>query len=264
VERFLAMMSERQQQALSALEGRHFDVPEPIRALEVKLAPPGGPIGAFYTRPSEDLRKPGAVHYNLERQEMIPIYPEISTAHHEGFPGHHLHLATMTLQSGQLSRFQRQMAFSAGHAEGWALYAERLMLELGLLERPEYVLGMYMQELVRAWRVVVDIGLHLSLPIAPELGFHPGVRWTVERVAEALEHRAFMGPGAAASNALRYAGWPGQAIAYKIGQRVILDARRELSRRPDFDLRAFHARAVGLGAVGLGRLGALLRAPADA
>ncbi len=251
---FLDLMAARQAQAVSELDSVHFAIPAPIRPIDVRRAPPGGPIGAYYQAPSEDLSRPGAICYNLEREEMIPLFPEISTAHHEGFPGHHLHIATRTLLSGQLSRFQRLMAFNTGHNEGWALYAERLMWELGLLERPEYVLGMYMQELVRAWRVVVDIGLHLGLRTAPELAFHPGERWTVPLVEEALRERAHMGPGAAASNALRYAGFPGQAITYKVGQRVILEAREAARARPGFDLRTFHAQVVGLGSVGLDRL----------
>lgn len=261
-EEFLDRMAARQAQAVEALAGVHFDVPPELRRIDVRRAPPGGPIGAYYSAPSEDFSRPGTIFYSLEREEMIPLFPEISTAHHEGFPGHHLHIATSKRAAGQLSRFQRLMVFSTGHAEGWALYAERLMWELGLLERPEYVLGMYIQELVRAWRVVLDIGLHLSLPIAPALSFHAGEIWSVPRVEEALATRAFLAPGAAASNALRYAGFPGQAIAYKLGQRVILEARDALRGRPGFDRRAFHARAVGSGSLGLARLAAHLRAPA--
>ncbi len=257
-EHFLDAMRARQAHAVEILDGVHFAVPPAIRRVEVHRAPPGGPVGAYYQGPSEDLSRPGAIFYSLEREEQIPLFPEISTAHHEGFPGHHLHIGTTVTLGGQLSRFQRLMAHSTGHAEGWALYAEQLSRELGLLERPEHELGMLLQERVRAWRVVLDIGLHLKLPIDPALRFHPGEVWTVELVEQALVQRAGMGPRAAASNALRYAGFPGQAITYKLGQRVILEARERWRGRPGYDPREFHARVLGLGQVGLGRLKTLL------
>ena len=246
-------MAERQQIALASLDGPFFDVPPPARRIDVFVAPPGGPIGAYYSAPSEDFSRPGAVWYSLESPSNIPCFPEISTAHHEGFPGHHLHISTSLYQSERLSRFQRLLASGTGHAEGWALYAERLMRELGFLERPEYVLGMLMAELVRAWRVVVDIGLHLELRIPSDAGFHPGESWRYELAVEALRERAFLAPGAAVSNAVRYLGWPAQAISYKVGQRIVLDLR-EQRRRLDgesFNLKSFHARIVGVGTVGL-------------
>lgn len=250
---FIARMAERQQTALSALDGASFDVPPPARRIDVFVAPPGGPIGAYYSAPSEDFSRPGAVWYSLESPTDIPCFSEITTAHHEGFPGHHLHISTQLYQSERLSRFQRLIAHGTGHAEGWALYAERLMRELGFLERPEYVLGLLMAELVRAWRVVVDIGLHLELPIPASSSFHPGEIWRYELAIEALRDRAFLAPGAATSNAVRYLGWPAQAISYKVGQRVVLDLRDQ-RRRLDgesFNLKSFHARLVGVGAVGL-------------
>lgn len=250
---FIALMQERQHIALSQLDGACFDVPPPARRLEVRVAPPGGPIGAYYNGPSEDFSRPGTVWYSLESHTNIPYFAEISTAHHEGFPGHHLHVSTQLYSAERLSRFQRLIAHNTGHLEGWALYAERLMRELGFLELPEHVLGALLCELVRAWRVVVDIGLHLELCVPDDEPWHPGETWTAALATLALRERAFLAPGAAESNVVRYLGWPAQAIAYKVGERVVLDLREELRRRQgeSFDMKLFHARMVGVGTVGL-------------
>jgi uncharacterized protein (DUF885 family) len=137
-----------------------------------------------------------------------------------------------------------------GHAEGWALYAEELMHELGFIEKPEYVLGMYVNKLMRACRVVVDIGLHLQLPIPG------GGAWGYDRAVAFLVERAFFSPAHARSEVTRYLGWPAQAISYKVGERVILELRAELRARrgASFDLKDFHNRVLNAGSVGLGLL----------
>ncbi|MBT9555480.1 MAG: DUF885 domain-containing protein [Myxococcales bacterium] len=257
---FIALIERCEARALERLDGVHFDVPPLARQLLIKRAPPGaGPIGAYYLAPSADFSRPGGVYYQLEKDTGIPTFDEISTAFHEGFPGHHLQIATQIAQADRLSRFQRLIASNTGHAEGWALYAEQLMHELGFLDRPEYVLGMYVGQLMRALRVVVDIGLHLELPVASEFG--AGGVWSFEAATRVLEERGFMTPDNARSEVTRYLGWPGQAIAYKIGQRVILGLRDE--RRgalgPAFDPRPFHASILNVGSVGLDLLAEWVR-----
>jgi uncharacterized protein (DUF885 family) len=252
---FLDQMRARQQQALDRLDGVHFDVPPGARRLDVRLAPPGsGPIGACYLAPSADFSRPGTILYQLERATQIPVFDEVSTAYHEGFPGHHLQLSIQVALADRLCRFHRLFAACSGYAEGWALYAEHLMHELGFLETPELVLGMHMAQLVRAWRVVVDIGLHLELPVLPEHGGAPGEVWSYARAVEVMHRRAFLTPATAASEVVRYLGWPGQAITYKLGQRTILGLRDASRRRADFDLRAFHRRVLEVGGAGLGVL----------
>jgi uncharacterized protein (DUF885 family) len=251
---FIAAMEARQRQALAALAETHFDVPEVIRRLDVKLAPPGGKVGAYYTQPSEDFSRAGCVWYATGSASTMPIWQEISTAYHEGFPGHHLQVGLQVHLRDRLSRFQRMLAFWPGSSEGWALYAEQLMLELGYFERPEYALGMYAAQLMRAARVVVDIGLHLGLAIPDDFDFHPGEVWTHDLAVAMMQDRALMDREQAEGEVIRYLGWPGQAISYKVGQRVILDAREGLVTRGAMSLREFHSRVLALGSVGLGTL----------
>jgi uncharacterized protein (DUF885 family) len=156
-----------------------------------------------------------------------------------------------------LSRFQRTLAGWSGHAEGWALYAERLMGELGYLDDPAYELGMLRAQALRATRVVVDIGLHLELAIPADERYHPGETWTPELALPfAMERSGRMPEDFMRSEVDRYLGWPGQAISYKIGERVWLGARDDARKRAGsaFDLKDFHARALNLGPMGLDQL----------
>lgn len=258
LETFLERMRGLQRDAVDRLHGTVFEVPERIRTIEVQLAPPGGPFGAYYRMPSEDFSRPGAVCYNPDRAGDIPWFPEVSTAYHEGFPGHHLQLATMVDQRENLSRFQRLMAHNTGHAEGWALYAERLMLERGFFDHPAVELGHLINELARAYRVVVDIGLHLQLEIPSDVDFHPGEPWSPGLAAEAIRDRAMLPGARAESEVVRYLGWPGQAITYKLGQRVMLAERQRWLERPGATLAGFHRAVLEGGSIGLGRLRRLL------
>jgi uncharacterized protein (DUF885 family) len=180
----------------------------------------------------------------------------VSICYHEGVPGHHLQIGQVRYLAGELSRFQRTLAGWSGHAEGWALYAERLMGELGYLDDPAYELGMLRAQAMRAMRVVVDIGLHLELTIPDDERYHPGETWTPELALPFAIERSKMPEDFMASEVDRYLGWPGQAISYKVGERVWLAAREEAKRhaRDDFDLKAFHAHALNLGPMGLAQL----------
>ncbi len=251
---FLARMRSCQERALSALDGVHFVIPAGARELRVERAPAGGPPGAYYVQPGEGFSRPGTVWYSLESDTDIPWFDEVSTAFHEGFPGHHLQIATVVAQSANLSRFQRTVGGNTGYAEGWALYSETLMGELGFLESPAERMGMYVGQLARAWRVVVDTGLHLELQIPDNTGFHGGSWWTPALAVEAMHRRAGLSANTAQSEVNRYLGWPGQAITYKLGQRVMLDLRAAWLRRPGADLRSFHERVLSVGSVGLERL----------
>lgn len=253
---FVRIMTERQMRALKQLDGEHFDVPAPVRKVEVRIAPKGGALGAYYIQPSEDFSRPGTVWYSLAPDEThdIPLYDHVSTAYHEGFPGHHLQCGIQVYLADRLSRLHRLSVWYPGYGEGWALYTERLMDELGYFEKPEYVLGMLNAQLFRACRVVIDIGCHLELKIpATETTFHPGETWNYDLGVEMMEKRAFQDPQYAASEVTRYLGWPGQAISYKVGERVIMELREDLKKRKGgaFSLKDFHARVLGSGPVGL-------------
>jgi uncharacterized protein (DUF885 family) len=242
---------------IADLDDVHFDIPEPVKRVEAMIAPPGGAAAMYYTGPSEDFSRPGRTWYPTLGRTRFPLWGEVSICYHEGVPGHHLQIAQVRYLAGELSRFQRTLAGWSGHAEGWALYAERLMSELGYLDEPAYELGMLRAQALRAMRVVVDIGLHLELPIPGDERYHPGETWTPELALPfAIERSGQMPEDFMRSEVDRYLGWPGQAISYKIGEREWLSARAEARQRAGdaFDLKAFHARALNLGPMGLGQL----------
>ncbi|MFV0259439.1 MAG: DUF885 domain-containing protein [Acidimicrobiales bacterium] len=251
VDEFIGIMLDRQHGALDALDGSHFDVPEPIRRIEVKAAPPGGALAPYYEGPSEDFSRPGCVWYPIGERTTFPLYDEVTTAYHEGIPGHHLQIGVQATQADSLSRFHRNLVWYSGSGEGWALYAERLMGELGHLERPDYELGLVCAQLLRTCRVVIDIGCHLGLPVPTTAPFHPGEAWSYDLAVEMLETVAFTDPALARSEVTRYLGWPGQAISYKLGEQAILDLRTELVSGRGIDQRRFHAAVLGVGSIGL-------------
>jgi len=255
-EAFRELMLERERRAMADLDGVHFDIPDQIRAIDVKLAPLGAALGAYFVPPSEDFSRCGTTWWSLGEQQEVPLWSEVTTAYHEGFPGHHLQCGIQVCLGDRLSRLHRLLFWLPGYGEGWALYAERLMRELGYFDRPEYVLGLLASNALRAVRVVIDIGSHLELPIPDDVAFHPGEAWTFDLAVEALEHYAFLTHDLAVSEVTRYLGWPGQAIAYKVGERVILALRDEVRARDGaaFDLKAFHERVLGSGPVGLDHL----------
>jgi uncharacterized protein (DUF885 family) len=248
---FLAAMRDRQARALAALDGAHFDVPDVIRRVEVKEAPPGGPLGAYYVPPSEDFSRLGAICYQLGGEGPYPLWDEVSTAYHEGFPGHHLQCGLQVSFTESLCRLHRVAYGYSGFAEGWALYVEQLMSELGYYDKPDYELGMLANQMMRACRVVIDIGAHLGLPIPDGACFRPGERWTYEIAVEMMERLGGMERATALSEVTRYFGWPGQAISYKVGQRAMLALRDEHRRAGRGDLRDFHARVLACGNVSL-------------
>jgi uncharacterized protein (DUF885 family) len=240
---------------IEELDGKHFDIAEPIKRVEAMIAPPGGAAAMYYTGPSEDFSRPGRTWYPTLGKTRFPLWGEVSIAYHEGVPGHHLQIAQVRYLSGRLSRFQRLFNVG-GHVEGWALYAERLMDELGYLDNPDYRLGQLRAQAMRAVRVIVDIGLHHEMLIPAGEDFHPGARWTPDLARQFAIARSHFPADFMSSEIVRYLGWPAQAISYKVGERVWLDAREEVRRRKgaDFDLKAFHAAALDLGSMGLDQL----------
>jgi uncharacterized protein (DUF885 family) len=241
---------------IAELDGTHFDIPEPVKKVEAMIAPPGGAAAMYYTPPAEDFSRPGRTWYPTLGRTRFPLWGEVSIAYHEGVPGHHLQVAQVVYLAEQLTRFQRTLGWTSGHGEGWALYAERLMGELGYLDVPDYELGMLRAQAMRSVRVVVDIGMHLELAIPDDERYHPGERWTPTLALPFVIERSYFPPEFMASEVDRYLGWPGQAISYKVGERVWLGARDEARARhgADFDLKAFHRAALDLGPLGLDQL----------
>jgi uncharacterized protein (DUF885 family) len=256
VEEFRRWNQELLDTTVAELDGTHFDIPEPVKRVEAMIAPPGGAAAMYYTGPSEDFSRPGRTWYPTLGKTRFPLWGEVSICYHEGVPGHHLQIAQVRYLADTLSRYQRTLAGTSGHAEGWALYAERLMGELGYLDDPAYELGMLRAQAMRAVRVVVDIGMHLELAIPAHEHYSPGSTWTPDLALPFVIERSKFPPDFMASEVDRYLGLPGQAISYKIGERVWLRARDDARRRAGdaFDLKEFHRRALDLGPMGLAQL----------
>ncbi|MGH8981027.1 MAG: DUF885 domain-containing protein, partial [Acidimicrobiales bacterium] len=240
---------------IEELDGVHFDIPDPLKTVEAMIDPPGGAAAPHYSPPSEDFSRPGRTWYPTLGKTVFPLWGEVSTCYHESVPGHHLQSGHVRWMGDELTKYQRR-TFTSGHGEGWALYAERLMDELGKFDRPGYRLGYLRSQLMRALRVVVDIGMHLEYSIPATENFHPGERWTPALGAAFLFERSHYPRDFMSSELDRYLGLPAQAVSYKVGERAWLAARAAARRAAGdaFDLKAFHTCALGLGPVGLDQL----------
>jgi uncharacterized protein (DUF885 family) len=246
--------------AIADLDGTHFDIADPIKRVEAMIAPPGSAAAPYYSRPSLDFARPGRTWLPTLGRDRFPVWELISTWYHEGVPGHHLQLAQWVHVQGELSRYQVSVGSVSAATEGWALYAERLMDELGYLAEPAHRLGYLDAQMLRAVRVVIDIGMHVGLPIPADSGFHPGEEWTPDLAREFMSLNLGRDQKFIDSEIVRYLGLPGQAISYKLGERAWL-AGREAARAAhgaDFDLKAWHMAALSMGALGLDDLAAEL------
>jgi uncharacterized protein (DUF885 family) len=258
--RLQAMMDE----AMDALDGTHFDLAAPVRRVEAMIAPPGSAAAPYYTRPSQDFSRPGRTWLPTLGRDRFPMWNLISTWYHEGVPGHHLQLAQWAHVAPQLSAYQASIGSVGANVEGWALYAETLMDELGYLADPGARVGYLDAQQMRAVRVVVDIGMHLELPIPDDaegsLAAHRGKPWTPELARAFFGENSGREPAFLDSELVRYLGIPGQAISYKLGERAWLAGREEARRnRGDaFDLKAWHMAALSQGSLGLDDLTAEL------
>ena len=263
VEPFREWMQALQDRTIEQLDGTHFDIAEPVKRVEALIAPPGGALAMYYTGPSEDFSRPGRTWYPTGGKTTFPTWKEVSIAYHEGVPGHHLQIGTTRYLGDELSRAQRLMITgTAGYTEGWGLYAERLMGELGYLDDPGSYLGLLTSQALRCARIVVDIGMHLELAIPDSESFHPGATWTPPLAHDFLVQRSRWPEDFLASEVTRYLGIPGQAISYKVGERMWLEAREQAREREAdaFDLKSWHARALSLGPMGLAQMRRVLGA----
>ncbi len=253
--------------SVEELDGVHFDIDPRIRFCDARLAPEGSAAAPYYIPPSEDLSRPGTTWYPTLGAMTFPWWSIPSTWYHEGVPGHHLQCATSILEADRQSRFHRLEAWTSGYGEGWALYGERLMDELGYFEDLGEEMGFLSSQALRAARVMVDIGLHLQLP-APDdigelgaLGDCAGRVWTAEMAVAVLDERALQPHEMSVSEVERYLGMPAQAISYKVGERAWMRAREDAKVRlgKGFSLKRFHAYALALGPLGLDALEEELR-----
>ncbi|WP_461025209.1 DUF885 domain-containing protein [Trueperella pyogenes] len=250
-----AWMQETSDRALDDLHGAHFDIPDPLRKLECMIAPSG--TGAiYYTGPSDDFSRGGRMWWSVpDGTDVFHTWQEKTTVYHEGVPGHHLQLGMATYVKDSLNDWRRNLSWNSGHGEGWALYAEGLMAELGYHDDPADYMGVLDSERLRATRVVLDIGFHLGKP-SPRGYEHISPVWTRAVAWQFLQDNVAMDRSFLAFELNRYLGWAGQAPSYKVGHRIWKQLRadaeaRAHARGEDFSLKDWHMRALRIGSVGL-------------
>ncbi|GAB3606427.1 DUF885 domain-containing protein [Conyzicola nivalis] len=248
-------MQETSDRAVEELSRTQFEIPDVVKRLECMIAPTQEG-GIYYTNPTDDFSRPGQMWWSVpEGVTEFDTWRELTTVYHEGVPGHHLQIGQAVYNKAMLNTWRRN-AGTSGHAEGWALYAERLMQQLGYLDDPADRLGMLDGQRMRAARVVLDIGVHLEKTLPDGSG-----PWTGEYAFGFLGANVNMSPEFVRFEVNRYLGWPGQAPSYKVGQRIWEQLRDEAAQRDgaDFDIKAFHKRALDIGGVGLDTLKAALQ-----
>ena len=272
-------------EAVDNLAGTHFTVPEQIRTIECCISP-AGDGGIFYTAPADDFSRPGRMWWAVPPgQEEFHTWQEKTTVYHEGMPGHHMQLGVAVARKADMNTWRRLLCWYSGHGEGWALYAEALMDELGYLSDPADRMGMLDAQRLRAARVVVDLGLHTgrALPSAAylaEIGIdedawaaalasspyqHLGGRtaadgvWDRHAVWAFMSNNVAMDPSFLAFETTRYLTWPGQASSYAVGQRHWEATRAKyLQQNPQASLKQFHDEALALGGLPLSVLDSAL------
>jgi len=253
---------ERRVDETTAALGEAFDLPPAVRDVECLVSEAASGV-VYYTPAPPDGSAPSRIVWTIP--SGIPVaasWQEVTSVHHEGLPGHHLQFV-VTASYPDLHVWQRHLCHIHGYAEGWAHYAEQLADELGLIRDPAERLGLLLGQIWRSVRIVADIGLHTGWPI-PANPLVPEQEWTPDVARRMLVDLALVEPHLAGFEVDRYLGWPGQALAFKVGARLWNEARaaRAAQLGDDFSLRDFHREALGLGPMGLEPLRAALLADA--
>lgn len=246
-----AWMQELSDRVVDALADTHFDIAPQLRNLECRIAPTQTG-GIYYTGPSEDFTRPGRMWWSVPPgKDTFHTWQETTTVFHEGVPGHHLQIGRAVVLADRLNRWRRLGCWVSGHGEGWALYAERLMAELGWLDDDGARMGMLDAQGFRAARVAIDIGVHCGLT-APD-----GAMWDADRAWDFLRTHCAQSEKTLRFELDRYLGWPGQAPSYAVGQRIWQQLRETMLAR-SMTLKGFHSRALDLGGLPLDVLRAAL------
>lgn len=248
-------------ETIDALDGAAFDLPADVREVDCDVTRATSGV-VYYTPSAPDGSRPGRVVWTIPRDSRsISTWQEVTSVHHEGVPGHHLE-HSINRANASIHPWQRYLCEVHGYAEGWAHYSEQLAEELGLLRTDGELLGMLLGQIWRAVRVVGDIGLHTGRPI-PKNRLVAAREWTPELVESMLVDFARTTPQTARFEVDRYYAWPGQALAFKVGQKLWNDLRARAEQHPDFALKRFHRDALSWGPMGLAPLAALLEQGAE-
>src|SRR6478736_2911220 len=253
---------ERRVDETTAALGEAFDLPPAVRDVECLVSEAASGV-VYYTPAPPDGSAPSRIVWTIP--SGIPVaasWQEVTSVHHEGLPGHHLQFVVTASYPG-LHVWQRHLCHIHGYAEGWGHYAEQLADELGLIRDPAERLGLLLGQIWRSVRIVADIGLHTgwAVPANPLVSEQ---EWTPDVARRMLVDLALVEPHLAGFEVDRYLGWPGQALAFKVGARLWQEARRARAEQlgSAFVLRDFHREALGLGPMGLEPLRAALLADA--
>ena len=253
VDALQAWMQDLSDRAVESLADTHFDIAAPLRRLECRIAPTQTG-GIYYTGPSEDLTRPGRMWWSVPPGvDTFRTWQETTTVFHEGVPGHHLQIGRAVVVSDRLNRWRRLGCWVSGHGEGWALYAERLMAELGWLDDAGNRMGMLDAQRFRAARVVIDIGVHCGLK-APDGGvWDAGTAWVFLQSHSAHDR----GDTALRAGPLPWLARPGAVVRHRpanLAATARRDGRPGRAREgiPQPCTRSRRA-AAGRAAVGVGR-----------
>ncbi|WP_417316916.1 DUF885 domain-containing protein [Emcibacter sp.] len=195
--------------------------------------------GTFYM-PPPDNRTPGTYFLSVKSLRDQPLFSLVALSLHEGVPGHHLQNA-LAMES-EVPAFRRTLNHNA-YTEGWGLYSEKLGLEAGMYDDPYADFGRLSNEIWRAYRLVVDTGLH-------------AMGWERQKAIDLLVDNTGLSEAEAAGQIDRYISWPGQALSYKVGELKLLELRQRAEKKlgEKFDIRAFHDVILGDGSLPLSML----------
>ena len=184
--------------------------------------------GGYYQGPSLDGKRPGVFYANLYDIKQTPTYSMMALTLHEAIPGHHMQIA-LNQENENLTLYRKQGYGTSAFSEGWALYAEKLSMEVGVGRDLYDELGILQSEIFRAVRLVVDTGVHYK-------------RWTREEAMKYMKEKTGMSDTEVRTEIERYIVWPGQALSYKVGMLKILELRERAKNAlgEKFDIKKFH------------------------